>query len=354
MNEITFPLKLQMKGPKVGDLQAALQLILERGIILGDDEAARLELIEALVEELAKKTYGNATRKVVGVFQEAHQLQATGAVDEATANTLNAILRKSGLLDREATPRFHIVSGEVRREDGLPLYGVRVRAVHEIKQRSIRLGEDTTDAEGRYTIRYELLPGVDSINLRVSAIGEDGKLLKTSDLVRNAKAIESIDLITPVAGKPVAEWQLTGNILLEHGLPANKIKLRLYRRDFGGKATKLDETTTLEGGEYAFSFDPGGKAASLEVRAVKGNKEIPLCKPMDDLSAETPMVLNLLGFWCVGMPVSIWMGFRTSAGPVGLWWGLVAGLAAVAVLLLWRIRTHMGTDLRRIVIDDEE
>ncbi len=68
----------------------------------------------------------------------------------------------------------------------------------------------------------------------------------------------------------------------------------------------------------------------------------------------SPMILNLLGFWCLGMPVSVWMGFRTAAGPVGLWWGLVVGLAAVAVMLLWRIRAYLGTELRRIVIDDEE
>jgi len=68
----------------------------------------------------------------------------------------------------------------------------------------------------------------------------------------------------------------------------------------------------------------------------------------------SPMIVNLLGFWCLGMPVSLWMGFRTSAGPKGLWWGLVVGLAAVAVFLLYRIRTHMGGDLQRIVIDEEE
>jgi MATE family multidrug resistance protein len=67
-----------------------------------------------------------------------------------------------------------------------------------------------------------------------------------------------------------------------------------------------------------------------------------------------PMIMNLLGFWCLGMPVSVWLGFWTPAGAVGLWWGLVVGLAAVAVFLLFRIRAHMGTDLRRIVIDDEE
>ena len=54
MNEITFPLELQMEGPKVGNLQAALQLLLERGVILGDDEAARRKLVKALGEELAR------------------------------------------------------------------------------------------------------------------------------------------------------------------------------------------------------------------------------------------------------------------------------------------------------------
>ncbi len=295
MNKITFPLKLRMRGPKVADLQDALQLLLDRGAILATDDAARRELFETLKRERTAQRYGSATRKLVSIFQEERRLQPSGEVDEPTANALNALLREWRMLDRETKPRFHIVSGEVRREDGLPLQGVRVRAAHEVERGSIRLGEDTTDAEGRYTIRYELLPGVDRINLRVSAIGENGKLLKSSDLVRNAKALESIDLTTPIAGRPVAQWRLTGNILLEHGLPAERVKLRLYRRDFGGKATLLGETSTLEGGQYAFTYDPGGKAVSLEVRAVKGaNEEIPLSKPLNDVSGEPDTVLNLV------------------------------------------------------------
>lgn len=67
-----------------------------------------------------------------------------------------------------------------------------------------------------------------------------------------------------------------------------------------------------------------------------------------------PMVVNLLGFWLVGFPVSVWLGFFTEAGPVGLWWGLLAGLGAVAVLLLVRVRGRMGRRLHRLIIDDEE
>jgi MATE family multidrug resistance protein len=64
------------------------------------------------------------------------------------------------------------------------------------------------------------------------------------------------------------------------------------------------------------------------------------------------MVVNLLGFWLIGMPVSLYLGFRAGTGPVGLWWGLVAGLAAVAVFLLVRVRVRLGRELRRVVIDE--
>lgn len=67
-----------------------------------------------------------------------------------------------------------------------------------------------------------------------------------------------------------------------------------------------------------------------------------------------PMIVNILGFWVMGMPISLWLGFRTALGPRGLWWGLVVGLAAVAIFLVIRIRWRMGRELRRVVIDAPE
>lgn len=64
-----------------------------------------------------------------------------------------------------------------------------------------------------------------------------------------------------------------------------------------------------------------------------------------------PFVANLLAFWMVGLPVGIYLGFRTAAGPVGLWWGLVAGLGLVALFLVLRVRNRMRRTLARIVID---
>jgi MATE family multidrug resistance protein len=66
-----------------------------------------------------------------------------------------------------------------------------------------------------------------------------------------------------------------------------------------------------------------------------------------------PFVANLLAFWLIGIPVSLWLGFRTPAGPVGLWWGLVVGLAVVALFLVARVRVRMRRELQRILIDDD-
>jgi hypothetical protein len=284
-----------MKRAEVGDLQDALQLLLDRGVLLTDDEAARRELSEALRRERAEQTYGGATSKLVGRFQEEQRLQVIGEVDEPTANAMNALLKKMGVFDQEPAPRFYIVSGQVRREDGLPMRAVRVRAVHESDQRILRLGEDNADDEGRYTIRYELLPSLDVIDLRVSASAEDGRLLTTSDLVRRAKPVEIVDLIVPIAGRPSVQRRIEGYVVLEHGQPAEQMKLRLYRREFGGKATLLKETITLAGGKYAFTYDSEGKPASLEVRVVTAeNKEILLTKPLNQIGDELRTGLNLV------------------------------------------------------------
>src|SRR6185295_9524037 len=66
-----------------------------------------------------------------------------------------------------------------------------------------------------------------------------------------------------------------------------------------------------------------------------------------------PMVINVLAFWVVMMPLCLLLGFRTSLGAVGLWWGLVAGLGAVAILLLLRIHHRFGKELRSVMIDEE-
>lgn len=66
----------------------------------------------------------------------------------------------------------------------------------------------------------------------------------------------------------------------------------------------------------------------------------------------TPFIMNLIGFWAIGLPVSLMLGFRTALGARGLWWGLVVGLVIVGLGLLARLRVRLGRELARIRIDD--
>jgi MATE family multidrug resistance protein len=65
-----------------------------------------------------------------------------------------------------------------------------------------------------------------------------------------------------------------------------------------------------------------------------------------------PMLVNLLGFWMIGLPTSVWLGFGLGHGPEGIWWGLALGIGAVAVLLTFRVRRRFGRTLRRLVIEE--
>jgi MATE family multidrug resistance protein len=65
------------------------------------------------------------------------------------------------------------------------------------------------------------------------------------------------------------------------------------------------------------------------------------------------LVSNVLGFWLVGMPVSLWLGFRAGLGVVGLWWGFVFGLAAVAAFLVLRVHALLLRPVSRISVEGE-
>ena len=49
-----------------------------------------------------------------------------------------------------------------------------------------------------------------------------------------------------------------------------------------------------------------------------------------------PMVMATISYWVIGLPVSYLLAFPLGFGAVGLWLGLVIGLAIAAVLLSWR------------------
>ena len=68
----------------------------------------------------------------------------------------------------------------------------------------------------------------------------------------------------------------------------------------------------------------------------------------------TPMIVNLLGYWALGLPVSWLLGLRLQQGPQGVWWGLTVGLAVVSLILALRVRAKLSSQVGRLVIDHTE
>jgi MATE family multidrug resistance protein len=64
-----------------------------------------------------------------------------------------------------------------------------------------------------------------------------------------------------------------------------------------------------------------------------------------------PLITMLAAYWLVGVPVSAALGFRTSLGPSGLWWGFVISLGGVAIFLYLRIRRVFRGELRRVAVE---
>ena len=64
-----------------------------------------------------------------------------------------------------------------------------------------------------------------------------------------------------------------------------------------------------------------------------------------------PLIINIIGFWLVGLPISLLLAFRLGFGPRGLWWGLVAGLGAVAAILLTRVVWKLRGEIARVAVE---
>jgi multidrug resistance protein, MATE family len=75
----------------------------------------------------------------------------------------------------------------------------------------------------------------------------------------------------------------------------------------------------------AFQLFDGAQVAGVSVLRAAGD-------------TRGPMILAAIGYWGIGLPLGYLLAFQWGMGPVGVWIGLSAGLAAVAVLLLVRVR----------------
>ena len=97
--------------------------------------------------------------------------------------------------------------------------------------------------------------------------------------------------------------------------------IRLYTDD--PQIVRIGSTLLLIAA--AFQVFDGGQVAGMSV--LRGAAD-----------TRAPMVVAGIGYWAIGMPVAYLLGFHTPLGAVGVWIGLSLALAAVALMLVVRVR----------------
>jgi len=308
MNRIVATLRRGMSGQAVADLQDALQALLDRSVLYREDERTRRAVSAALRRERSAQSFDATTAKLTGIFQESAGLPASGGVDEPTASALNALLVELGLLEPAPVPAeslasVYAVCCQVLDSRGKPLPGLEVAAFALVPGKAqYPLGQPVvSDDRGNAAFHFrssdfDQSAGQAGPDLFFKVRRGTAELKHTLPDIANAKGVirgfvQRDKPVTIRVGRP----QLLGGLLVTaHGSPAADLELRLYRRDFGGKAIPLATAVTGEDGRFRLAYDGGEGAASLELRAVKRDgTEATLSRPLNDIGADGA-TLNLI------------------------------------------------------------
>jgi len=327
MNKITFPLVMGQQGPAVGDLQAALLVLLERGVILPNDEAGRLKLANDLQHEHTTQTYRDNTARSVGIFQQQRNIQPTGNVEELTANAINSLLSEFGLLDGQGDGWKEVVTALSAQGQTLSAINLGTDHLVSIDEKIGTLGkapslsfnmrgEAVKDLHTQLMSLGVTLPANETTD-SIFGVGTHDALLQLQakydlartgvfdDATRNALAI--------AVGNVAHPRRVEGRIFLENGLPAANIKVRIVNKGFGEDATVLGDTEADERGFYAFPYDTNGALANIEVHAFDANgNEVRLSNPK--VNADRSEVLNLVAPSTVKSPAN---EFALMTGDLG-------------------------------------
>lgn len=202
-------------------------------------------------------------------------------------------------------PQSFVLTAHVKnQETGKVLPNAQVEAKFRTQNTMLQTTSGTTNSEGVALIPFDEsvfkdVPTGQNVEV-VFGVQREGQAVETNTTIPNLQLKnQEVEILTvtlnPSSNVVVGGNRIKGTIFLEYGVPATKLKLRLYRRDFGGKETQLAETFTSNDGQYAFAYSAGSKTGSLEIRAVKGeSEEIRLSRPLNDLGKESDSLLTLI------------------------------------------------------------
>ncbi len=121
---------------------------------------------------------------------------------------------------------------------------------------------------------------------------------------------------------------MTGTAILFWTAPRTVISLYLNLDDVAN-AEVVALAVTLLGIAAVFQLFDG-----IQVSAAGGLRGLK--------DTRVPMVIGFISYWMIGLTVGAVLGLGVGWGAQGLWWGLVLGLTAAAILLTWRFQRHVG------------
>ena len=202
MSTVVFPLKLRMTSPAVGDLQDALQLLIDRGLLLKGDDVAKREVAAALKQERVELTFGAVTRRAVAAFQDERHLEGKGEVDEKTADAINALLRDLGVPANPPAADQRRIVGVVVLEHG----GTAAKLPLRLHRRAfgaagVKIADAETGDDGVYLLAYPAA-GAEA-GLEIRAVGPDRKQVALTGALFDLGERAEINLVAPAALQPL-------------------------------------------------------------------------------------------------------------------------------------------------------
>lgn len=234
MQFIIATIKPGDSGPTIANLQDALQLLLDRNVLLPGEEAARRRASTALKQERVDQIFSEVTYKLVGIFQAEQHLEVSGVVDEVTSKLLNHFIEKlsdSNISEPDSdsgtpVPSVEIdptkspprVYGVVLDSNGKPVQNANVQAFDRDLRKKQLLGMAQTNAKGEFNINYQPadfesgdLPSRRTPWLIVEVReNTEGDVLSRQEL-RQAKSTQYLEF--RLAGPVVSECQRIGEAI---------------------------------------------------------------------------------------------------------------------------------------------
>lgn len=87
-------------------------------------------------------------------------------------------------------------------------------------------------------------------------------------------------------------------------------------------------------------------AALMQFFDCAQNIGVGLLRGVDD--TKSGFRLTVIGYWLIGLPAAFLLGLTAGTGPLGVWLGLMCGLAVTAALLLRRLASTLARVSRRL------